>query len=91
MKNFRTSLHILLTFTSLLGFMGGWATLAHSRKPMQNTASDTGAAALEPLAPLPPLSTIDNSASNNNSGFINIAPQSSGVRSRRSFFATSGS
>ena len=28
MKNFKTSLHVLLSFVSILGFLGGWATLA---------------------------------------------------------------
>lgn len=94
MKNAKTSLHILLTAASLLGFLGGWATLAHSRKPIQNTASAGSSTALDPLPPLAPLPAIDGSTANNNgSGLFSIAPQQppSRIRSARPLFTTSGS
>ena len=90
MKNFKTSLHVLLTFASLLGFLGGWATLAHSRKPIQPTDnSPQGLDPLPALAPMPAIGTSSSSA-NSNSGLFSIAPQQSTRRSR-AFFATSGS
>lgn len=93
MKNFKTSLHILLSAASLLGFLGGWATLAHSRKPIQ-PASGSSSAALEPLQPLAPLPAMNGStAGSNNGSLFTIAPQQqqpSRLRSRP-MFTTSGS
>lgn len=87
MKSFKTSLHVLLTFASLMGFLGGWATLAHSRKPVQNTSSTT----LEPLPALAPLQTgISSPANNNGSGLITVAPVAP-RRTGRSTFTTGGS
>jgi hypothetical protein len=88
MKNFKNILRILLTSVSLLGFLGGWATLAHSRKPIQPATNQPQA--LEPLAPLPSLdSNPANSASNGN-GLNIFAPPARRSRSR-SLFTTSGS
>jgi hypothetical protein len=92
MKNFKNMLHILLTGASVLGFLGGWATLAHSHKPAQPVSSS--AQALDPLPALAPLPAMNlNASSNNNSSggqFTIIAPSAPRLRSR-SFFSTGGS
>jgi hypothetical protein len=91
MKNFKTSLHILLSVASLVGFLGGWATLAHSRKPLQTTGSDTTTQTqLDPLPPLPALDA-NTASSSNGSGFFSVAPQQQTRRRSRAFFTTSGS
>ncbi len=92
MKPFKNFLHILLTFASLLGFLGGWATLAHAQKPAQHNNTAPGAA-LDPLPPLAPMPGIDSAASsNNNQGWFTIAPQQpSQLRSRQPVFTTGGS
>jgi hypothetical protein len=71
MKTFKASLHILIASFSILAFLGGWATLAHSRKPIQ--PAQFQAQALQPLPALDPIPSF-NSASvdnNNNSGGLN--------------------
>jgi hypothetical protein len=93
MKNFKNYLHILLTFASLLGFLGGWATLAHSRKPSQNANSQTQV--IEPLPPLDPIQDIltANNSNNNNGLNIVIPPSTSNRINRQSrpIFRTAGS
>ena len=93
MKNFKSVLHLLLTFASLLGFLGGWATLAHSRKPIQPTSGANGSTQaidpLPPLAPLPALGSV-SASNNNNGGLFSIAPSPSRNRSRP-LLTTSGS
>lgn len=98
MKNFKNTLHILLTFASLLGFLGGWATLAHSRKPIQTTNAQPQPQALEPLAPLAPLPAVGSlpATTNNNTGngLLSIFTPSTApsLRTRsRPLFSTSGS
>ena len=94
MKNFKTSLHVLLSFVSILGFLGGWATLAHSRKPIQNTSGNPATQALDPLPPLAPLPAMGSTSSNSSAGLLSIAPQQqqpSRLRSSRPFLTTSGS
>jgi hypothetical protein len=46
MKKFKNGLHVLITAASMLSFLGGWAILAHSPKPVQ------------PLEPLPTLEPV---------------------------------
>ena len=93
MKNFKNILHILLALASVFGFLGGWATLAHSGKPVQPASA--GGQALEPLPALAPLPAMNiNADTNNNSGGggLNIiAPAQAPVRSSRPMFTTSGS
>jgi hypothetical protein len=93
MKNFKNILHILLTFTSLLGFLGGWATLAHSRKPIQPATNQPQA--LEPLAPLAPLPSLDGNSTNNNAnsgnGLLSIFNLPAHRSRPRALFTTSGS
>lgn len=84
MKNFKNTLHLLITAASLLGFLGGWATLAHSRKPQTVQP-------LQPLAPLPALNSPTN-ASSANSGLFGLFSTAPARRTRtRSVFTTSGS
>ena len=74
MKNFKNILHYLLTLASLLGFLGGWATLAHSRKPAQTVSAQTQV--VEPLAPLDPIPDlgITTNANDNGNGLNIIVP-----------------
>ena len=92
MKTFKKSLHFLLTFASMLGFLGGWAALAHSRKPVQTT-SGTQTQAIEPLPTLQPIPAMGSQASsaNNNNGLLNIITPAQPSRARRPVFTTSGS
>lgn len=92
MKNIKNILRIFITLASVLGFLGGWATLAHARKPVQNVSDQSQILApLAPLAPLPSLDSNDNQSSNNNP--LNFfAPQQTAPRMRsRSMFSTGGS
>jgi hypothetical protein len=98
MNNIKTPLRIMLTFASMAGFLGGWATLAHSRKPVQSTtpSTDGGQAvdALPPLAPLAPIN-ISGAASNSGNGNLTIVapplqPQQR-LRSRAPLFSSGGS
>ena len=74
MKNFKNILHIMLTVTSVLGFLGGWATLAHSIKPGQAVA--TQSQAVDPLPPLDPIPDINIAASGNSSSDLSIVAPS---------------
>jgi hypothetical protein len=89
MKTFKNSLHILLTLASLLGFLGGWATLAHSRKPIQ-TVSDQPPA-LESLAPLAPLPALDSNNTGASNSPLNIITSPTRRSRSRSMFSTGGS
>ena len=70
MKPFKTALRYWIAIVSLIGFLGGWATLAHARKPIQNsanTSTSSNVLAVPTLAPLQPLSVNGNSGTTNNS------------------------
>ena len=76
MKKFKTALRYWIALISLMGFLGGWVTLAHARKPIQNSSTTTNAnvLAVPTLAPLQPMNLngaggTTNSNSNNNSIF----------------------
>jgi hypothetical protein len=92
MKNIKHSMHIMLTFASALAFLGGWATLAHSRKPVQATSTISGQSveALPALAPLTPIN-ISGAASDNGSGNMTIIAPPLQSRSPRAVFSTGGS
>ncbi len=91
MNNIKSGLRIMLTFASMIGFLGGWATLAHSRKPVQNTpAGDPVVEALPTLAPLTPINVSGTSSDNGNGSLTIIAPPVR-VRPSRSFFSSGGS
>jgi len=91
MKNFKNILHILLALASVFGFLGGWATLAHSGKPVQPASA--GGQALEPLPALAPLPAMNlNTNNSGGGGQLNIiAPAQAPVRRSRPMFTTSGS
>ena len=66
MDKFQHKLRLLIVTGSTVGFMGGWALLAHAGKPVSNTdtvVEDTSSAPTttlvvapsQALAPLPPL------------------------------------
>ena len=66
MDNFQHKLRLLIVTGSTVGFMGGWALLAHAGKPVANTdtyVDDTSSAPattqvivpVQAPAPLPPL------------------------------------
>ena len=66
----------MLTVASLLGFLGGWATLAHARKPGQIVASQSQA--VDPLPPLDPIPDINISSNNTNGdGLTIVSPPAS--------------
>jgi hypothetical protein len=60
MKLYKTFLHFLLTSASIGAFLMGWASLAHSLKPIQ-PVSDV--ATLEPLPPVGVTRNTNNSNS----------------------------
>ncbi len=80
MKKFKNGLHVLITAVSMLGFLGGWAVLAHSPKPIQPQAS---------LAPLPALAPVQ--AFNDSSSGLQIASPRHRNSSSLSAFTTRGS
>jgi len=92
MKNIKHSLHILLTFASMLGFLGGWATLAHSRKPAQpTTASGQAVESLPALVPLAPVDLSGAASPDSGSGGMTIIAPPLSARSSRPVFSTGGS
>ena len=82
MKNFKNLLHLIIAFASVFGFLGGWATLAHSRKPLQPITAE-----LDPLAPLPPVDLNPQASNSTNNGVVFVSPN----RRSRSMFMTRGS
>lgn len=75
MKNFKTMLHILITCASLFGFLGGWATLAHSRKPTTGQSqTQPQTQEIDPLPPLDPIPAMNSAtaASSNTGGLLSI-------------------
>jgi hypothetical protein len=80
MKLYKTFLHFLLTSASIGAFLMGWASLAHSLKPIQ-PVSDVAT-----LEPLPPVGVTRN---NNNSLIQFFSGGSSQASSSR--FMTRGS
>mgnify|MGYP001768107231 CR=1 FL=1 len=80
MKPFKTGLHILISLASIVGFLGGWVALAHSRKPIQPQPA---------LAPLPALAPV-GVFGNNDSGIQTASPRHRS-RNLSSAFTTRGS
>jgi hypothetical protein len=89
MKPFKNSLHIFITFVSVFAFLGGWATLAHSRKPIQPTQSQTNQ--IEALPPLAPIPSFNSVTSNNDDSNLNIIVPTRRSRATNSIFVTRGS
>jgi hypothetical protein len=79
----------------MLGFLGGWATLAHSAKPKQTTVPTFGGQAVEALptlAPLAPINTTGAASSDSGGGLLTIiAPPATSRIQRQPIFTTSGS
>jgi hypothetical protein len=82
MKPFKNFLRIILASVSTLGFLGGWAMLAHSPKPAQPYTAQ-----LKPLDPIQPL----NMYGDEDGGGARIALAQSSRSGRRSMFRTGGS
>jgi hypothetical protein len=86
-KIYKTFLHVWITIVSLLSFLGGWAMLAHSRKPIQPSHSNV--VDLAPLPTLAPIQAFGNTGANSNGlGLLSSNPR---PRIRSSFLSTSGS
>jgi hypothetical protein len=72
MKFIKLSMRFWITLTSVMSFLIGWAMLAHSPKPFQDSAPQANAAQLPVLQPL--------DFSNTGSGFqnfqVNVQPRS---------------
>lgn len=67
MKPFKSFLQFLLSITSLLAFVGGWITFAHSRKPIQPASSQDTT-----LQPLPTLEPMYGETTSNNGGIFSF-------------------
>jgi len=83
MKLYKGFLHFLITLVSAFAFLTGWATLAHSLKPIQPIQQQKVAA----LGPLPPVGLSSASSRSNGSQLFSSAPQPRA----RSMFVTRGS
>jgi len=71
----------------MIGFLFGWAVLAHSGKPVQPGGQGVLAApqqALAPLPPLPPIQSIQAGAVSDSSPLQFVVPQ---VQSSSGFFS----
>ena len=101
MKTLKTILHYWIAVASLIGFLGGWITLAHAGKPLQPNQPTTSLSvqALQPSQPgqaLPTLAPLDmtgNSSGNtsNNNSFFQILTQPQQQQSGFPVLVTKGS
>ena len=82
MKLYKGFTHFLITLVSAFAFLTGWATLAHSLKPIQPVQQE-----IVSLDPLPPVGLADSPSRSNGLQLFSPAPQ---PRSR-STFVTRGS
>ncbi len=89
MKIFRFGLNIWITLISILSFLVGWVTLAHSPKPIQPSSQPQAVN----MAPLPTLTPLDNSQFGGGNGFQqNFQVQNNGFSSApQPIFRTGGS
>ncbi len=85
MKPVKLTLRIWIAVTSILSFLGGWALLSHSGKPVSifGSSTDTGSA-VNLNAALPPIPSLDqlvgnstSSASSSGLGIQQLPSQSS--------------
>lgn len=67
MKIFKKALRVWIGIASVLSFLGGWAILAHSPKPVR--------AATVQAASLPAIQAYGDSNNNTGQGFFPIIPQ----------------
>jgi hypothetical protein len=84
MKLYKGFLHFLITLVSAFAFLMGWATLAHSLKPVQPVTQQ------QALAPLDPLPSVGLVSAPSSSGGLQFFSPSSQPRAR-SMFVTRGS
>ncbi len=82
MRLYKGFYHFLITLVSMFAFLIGWATLAHSLKPVQPITQR----ALGRLDPLPPVGMVRTTSSNG----LQLFSPSPRMRSR-SFLMTRGS
>jgi hypothetical protein len=78
MKIFKNFLHVLIALGSMIGFLLGWAVLAHSGKPIQPGGQGVSAAlqpALAALPPLPPIQSIQTDSVSNGSSLQFLVPR----------------
>jgi len=73
MKAYKTFLHLWITFASLLSFLGGWALLAHAKKPVQPV--HTTPVNIAPMPTLPPIQFFNGGEGG--SGLNYITPNNS--------------
>ncbi len=67
MQLIKYSLRLLIATGSFLGFLGGWALLAHAGKPVQPgtaTTSDVTSGITAPLPTVPPLPSQNDPSTN---------------------------
>jgi hypothetical protein len=59
-KRFKSWLHVWITFTSLLSFLGGWIVFSHTPKPAALSAGlvSTAAQSSTTLSPIPSLDSL---------------------------------
>jgi hypothetical protein len=58
MRFYKTVLHILISIASIFGFIGGWASIAHSNKPSHKPSQSKAVQAQEFLPALDPLPAL---------------------------------
>ena len=86
MKAFKSLLHIFLALASTAGFLVGWATFAHSNKPVQPGQTQVSQQDLAPLPALPSIQVDQSSQSNPLQFFAPRQSTSSLGFSQRGFF-----
>lgn len=84
MRLYKGFLHFLITLASTAAFLGGWAALAHSLKPVQPVQKQESFS----LAPLPPVGQVNTNAP---SGRLQIFSPAPGQNFSRPTFVTRGS
>ncbi len=90
MKLFRFGLNIWITFISILSFLVGWVTLAHSPKPIQ-PSSQSQAVNMAPLPTLTPLDSPQFSGNNGSQQNFQVSPNSGFSSAPQPIFRTGGS
>jgi len=72
MNNFKIGLRVWIAISSMVGFLGGWALLAHSPKPAQPTQPAAVVQQVD-LPPLPPMPSFN--MQNTNFQPLPVVPQ----------------
>jgi hypothetical protein len=74
MKIFRKLLHYWFAFISVLSFLGGWAMLAHSLKPIQPLQTTTTSVNVSSMPNLPPIQAFGSNSTGNSNGLNFTSP-----------------